>query len=102
LGTVIEIQGHNTYFCLRGEEISINKIAKIVIDLLSSKVRVAHRFPRPHDVRRHFADISKAKKILKFEPKINIQDGIKKYLEHLNTTEIDFKAAMKQIPERNW
>lgn len=86
----------------RGCEVSINEIAKIIIELLDSKTHINYRPSRPHDVKRHFADISKAKKLLKFEPKINIQDGIKKYLEHLNTTGIDFKAALKQIPERNW
>lgn len=85
-----------------GEEVSINEIAKIIIELLGSKVSITYQPSRPKDVRRHYADISKAKKILKFHPKVNIKQGIKEYLEYLNTTGIDFKTVLKQIPERNW
>lgn len=86
----------------RGEEININDLAKIIIRTLNSKVDVVHKSIRPNDVKRHFADISKAKRILNFKPKINITNGIKIYIEHLYDSEIDFKAALKEIPERNW
>ncbi|MDO8657387.1 MAG: GDP-mannose 4,6-dehydratase, partial [Candidatus Levybacteria bacterium] len=85
-----------------GKEITINKIAKIIIELLNSKIRVKYQPSRPKDVKRHYADISKAKKILNFKPEIDIGKGIKMYLEYLNTTGINFKTILKKIPERNW
>jgi len=36
---------------------------------------------RPGDVKRHLADISKARRLLKFRPEVCIEDGIGKYIE---------------------
>lgn len=85
-----------------GKEVSINKIAKIIIESLNSKTHVAFQSMRPKDVKRHYADISKAKKILHFQPKIDIKKGIKMYLEYLENTGVNFKAILNKIPERNW
>lgn len=85
-----------------GKEISINKIAGILIELLKSKAGIIHLSSRPKDVRRHYADISKAKRILSFYPEVNIKKGVKKYIEYLDSSGVDFKAVLKQIPERNW
>ncbi|OGD93678.1 hypothetical protein A2697_01680 [Candidatus Curtissbacteria bacterium RIFCSPHIGHO2_01_FULL_41_44] len=85
-----------------GEEISINRIAHIVIKLVGNKVKILHQSVRPHDVRRHFADISRARKLLRFTPKINIEKGIKLYLKYLEENKFDFKKALNDLPERNW
>lgn len=67
----------------RGEEVSIKRIAKIVLDLTGMKDRIKPIFEkeRPGDVRRHWADISKARKLLNFKPKVSIEEGIKRYIE---------------------
>jgi len=67
----------------RGEEVSVKRIAEIVLDLteMSDKIEPLFAKPRPGDVRRHFADISKARKLLNFEPKVSIEEGIQKYIE---------------------
>lgn len=85
-----------------GKEININKIAEILIELLKSKVKIIYDSPRPKDVKRHYANISKAKRILNFHPEISIKEGIKKYLKYLDSNGTNFKAVLKQIPERNW
>lgn len=85
-----------------GEEVTINRVAKIIINLLNSKVSVIHTSVRPHDVQRHAADITKAKKMLKFKPKITIENGIRLYINYLEKSGINFKEALKEIPERNW
>lgn len=72
-----------------GEEVSINEIAKHVIENLNSNLQPQYCNPRPGDVLRHYSDISKAKKILNFQPKINIKEGIKLYLNWLSNQEID-------------
>ena len=40
-----------------------------------------YKKPRPGDVSRHLADISYARKILGYKPKILLDEGIRKYLE---------------------
>jgi len=67
----------------RGEEVSINRIAEIVLDLTGMKDKIEPVFEkeRPGDVRRHLADISKARKLLNFEPKVSIEEGIQRYID---------------------
>lgn len=55
----------------------INTIAKV----LNVKPKI-EQFPmQPGDVDRTFADISKAKKLIKYEPKTSFEDGIKKFIQ---------------------
>lgn len=67
----------------RGEEVSIKRIAEIVLDLTGMKGEVEPIFKkeRPGDIRRHFADNSKARQLLNFEPQVPIEEGIKRYIE---------------------
>lgn len=67
----------------RGEEVSVKRISEIVLDLteMKGKVKPIFREERPGDVRRHFADVSKARKLLHFEPKVSIEEGIRRYIE---------------------
>ncbi|MBI2672549.1 GDP-mannose 4,6-dehydratase [Candidatus Woesearchaeota archaeon] len=60
-----------------GREISINYLIELIKKEFNYKGEVTYGPERPGDVRRHFADISLAKKILGFEPSVKIEDGIK-------------------------
>ena len=86
----------------RGHEVTINDVAKTIIKQLNNEVKITYVSPRPSDVRRHFDDITKAKKILNFMPKISIEEGLEMYLAYLENEKIDFKTALKPVPERNW
>jgi len=62
--------------------ITVNKLAAIMKEVCRKEhLRVDHTDPRPGDIRDSFADIKKANKILKFEPKYDIQSGLKDYIE---------------------
>lgn len=73
-----------------GREISINEIANKVLRVLKSNLKVEHTSPRPGDVRRHLANVRKAKKILGFTPLYSFEEGLKKtwdwYSKKLLTT----------------
>lgn len=86
----------------KGEEVSIGEIARIVIKETKSASAINYKPQRPHDVERHYADITKAKKILGFKPKINIQEGIRLYIKHLEDSKFNFKKALQELPEKNW
>lgn len=86
----------------KGEEVSIKKIAQIITKLTGSKSKIKYMPARPHDVKKHFSDNSKAKKILSFEPKIGIEQGIGLYINNLEKTKFDFKKALNNLPEKNW
>jgi UDP-glucose 4-epimerase len=61
-----------------GTEYSVNEIAELVIKYASSNknLKPIHVDPRPTEVQRLFADISKAKNVLNFQPTIEFERGI--------------------------
>ena len=71
----------------QGKEVTIEKMAKLTIkkymELTDKKIpiKLLHKKPRKGDVRRHCADISKARKILGYQPKTSLEEGIKRFLE---------------------
>ncbi len=67
-----------------GREVSINDLAGTLLDLLGSELEAVHVEPRPDEVMRLKADISKARS-LGFNPKIKIEDGLKMYLDWFRT-----------------
>lgn len=90
------------YNIARGKEITINEIAKLVLKVTESDSKIDHLKPRPGDVRRHYADINKAKKDLGFEPKIDIKDGLLKYYKWFIKRHLDTDKLLKLYEEKNW
>ncbi len=86
----------------RSEEISIKRIAELVIQICSKflerKLNLDPKYSasRIGDVRRHHADISKAKKLLGFEPKVDIVQGLTSFIEwYLQTHHKQIKVLKK-------
>jgi UDP-glucose 4-epimerase len=70
----------------RGQEVSIRRIADLVLAALGQpQLGVVHDTARPGDVRRHFADIRRAQRLLDFAPTVSIEAGIPLYVEWLRT-----------------
>ncbi|WP_148686660.1 GDP-mannose 4,6-dehydratase [Candidatus Nitrosocosmicus hydrocola] len=61
-----------------GTEKSVNEIAELTIKYAGAgeNLKAIHVDPRPTEVQRLFADISKAKELLDFSPKIQFEQGI--------------------------
>ncbi len=66
-----------------GERISLNSVLYLAGELLGITVEADYREPRPGDVRDSLADISKARQLLGYEPKINFRAGLTRTLEAL-------------------
>jgi len=60
-----------------GREITINYLIDLIKKEFNYKGKIIHGQERPGDVRRHFADISLAKKLINYEPKVKFEEGIK-------------------------
>ncbi|MBI4670246.1 MAG: GDP-mannose 4,6-dehydratase [Chloroflexi bacterium] len=87
----------------RGQDVNLRDLAQIVLDTLpDSQSAIEYQAPRPGDVLRHFADISKAKRVLGFEPKIEIRQGVKRYVDWLMRSEFDPREMLSQEKLRNW
>jgi nucleoside-diphosphate-sugar epimerase len=57
---------------------------------------------RPGDVQDHFANILKAKTVFGFSPRINIEEGLKKYINWLDSKNVNYFKMLKDTEETNW
>jgi UDP-glucose 4-epimerase len=64
-----------------GKEISINRLAATIAELMGVDGKFVHARPRPGDVRQHWADISMARNLLGFEPRVDFREGMKRTVE---------------------
>jgi UDP-glucose 4-epimerase len=60
----------------RGERVSINRLAELVIKLVGNSVEPVHEEPRPGDIKHSLADISKARQF-GYNPKYNLEEGLR-------------------------
>ena len=66
--------------CATGTQTSIDRLANIIIELRGEDMKPIYEAPRKGDIKESYADISKAMKILGYEPKIKLKDGLKDML----------------------
>jgi len=87
-----------------GKEVSIKQVADIIIKLLKKDgyLKPTYMDARPGDVRRHYADISKAGKILDFQPQIGIEEGIEQYINWIKEQNWDLEHLKKTEVVINW
>src|SRR4029078_1198610 len=87
----------------RGEEVSGNEIARLVLEACGrSDIRPEPGPERPADVRRHYADITRARTELGFEPQVAIADGIRKYVSWFRATFPDPSELLPREQAYNW
>ncbi|MBE5728109.1 NAD-dependent epimerase/dehydratase family protein [Candidatus Parvarchaeota archaeon] len=58
------------------KEISIIDLANLIINKTNSKSKVTHLRPREEDPKRRAADITEARKLLNWEPKVDLSRGL--------------------------
>jgi UDP-glucose 4-epimerase len=87
----------------RGEEVSVNAIARLVLDTCGRADLAPETGPeRPADVRRHYADISRARRELGFDPAVGIAEGIRRYVGWFRRTFPDPSALLPREQAYNW
>ncbi len=64
-----------------GESITILILANMISDLMGSNLKPVFAPPRKGDIKHSKANIQRAKKILGFEPQINLRSGIRRIIE---------------------
>ncbi len=63
------------------QEITVEDLAKKVIELTGSKSKIIHKDARPDDPFRRSADTSLAKKLIGFNPKVGLEEGLLKTIK---------------------
>jgi len=59
-----------------GHHVSVNQIVRIINRLLGKSIAPRYEPPRPGDVRHSWADITRARRLIGFEPKIGFEQGL--------------------------
>ncbi len=82
---VSEKKATGVYNCATGREISINKLAEMIKELSGKDVPIMHDKPRDGDIRRSYADITRARN-LGFEPHTNLKEDLRRFFfsENIN------------------
>jgi len=64
-----------------GERISLNKLIDLLEEILGVEANVYYTAFRPGDVRHSLADITLARRLLAYEPKIMVKDGLRRTVD---------------------
>ena len=64
-----------------GDEVSVNDLAALIRDIVGSDLAPRHGPPRAGDVRHSLADISKAQRLLGYEPVVSFREGLEQVVE---------------------
>ncbi len=71
-------KAEGVYNCGTGRETSINELARIIAELSGREIKIIHDKPREGDIRKSYANISKAREI-GYKPKTNLKEDLKNY-----------------------
>lgn len=79
IGTVLSLKpmGYQVINLGSDKPISVNNCISLIEQNLDKSAETRYHPSHPADVKNTWADISKAKELLSWEPRINIRDGIK-------------------------
>lgn len=64
-----------------GKSITVSELANMVLEIFDMDVPVQYMPERPGDIKYSCSDISKARKILGFEPKVSLREGLMEFAE---------------------
>jgi nucleoside-diphosphate-sugar epimerase len=66
-----------------GAPASVNRLADTIGTLLGTPVQKEHLPSRPGDIRDSWADLSKAERLLGYRPGVDLDEGLRRTVEHL-------------------
>ena len=63
-----------------GKPTSIDELAKTLLELADVDLEICYEKPRAGDIKHSYGNITKARKVLGYEPKVSLKDGLLKLL----------------------
>lgn len=86
-----------------GREVSVARIAELLAELVTGERVVPLRAaPRPGDVQRHYADTTKARRLLGFAPTVDIETGLRRTVEWFRAQDIAARVSADAAGAPNW
>jgi UDP-glucose 4-epimerase len=86
----------------RGEEVTIRRLAELLAKAIDPTLVPELTEARPADVRRHWADVSRARAQLGFTAEVAIEAGLDRYLGWFREAYPDPTACLRDEVVRNW
>jgi UDP-glucuronate 4-epimerase len=74
-------RGFEIYNLGESQTTSLKELIGLIEEALGKKAKVEMLEPQPGDVSITYADITKAKRMLGYQPKVNMEEGIKRFIE---------------------
>ena len=104
LGLENDQANFNVYNVGTGEQVNVLQIAHTLVNLYRSavSVNVTGNF-RMGDIRHNYADLTKIRKDLNFRPEYQFEQGMSKFVEWVNSQEVEeskYLNSIKELKER--
>ncbi len=93
---------NETYNLGSENEITVNELAKLILQLTNSSSEIIHIEPRPGDVLRLFSDSSKAFNEFEISHEIDFEKGIKNLIMYYSNSDKDLNEMLKEDIIKNW
>lgn len=75
---------NQTYNCACGKRTTLNELVEIISKITNKQLKINYKPERKGDVKHSLASIEKANKLLGYTPDIQINEGLKRTIEHLS------------------
>ena len=81
LSVIHHHKGFEVYNLGESQTTSLKELIKLIEGALGKKAMIEMLEPQPGDVSVTYADVSKAKRMLKYQPKVKMEEGIRRFVE---------------------
>jgi len=81
LGVIDFHKGFEIYNLGESQTTSLTELIRFIEEAFGKKAKVEMLEPQPGDVSVTYADITKAKQILKYQPRVKMEEGIKRFVD---------------------
>ena len=86
-----------------GSELTVNDLARTVAEIAGRPdAAIVHDEPRPGDVLRLYADMSQARSLLGYEPRIPLAEGLQQLLSWYGAQNVSPEELLRDEVIRNW
>ena len=99
---VVPAAGGQVLNLARGEEVTIRRLAELLAKAIDPTLPPEFTEARPADVRRHWADVGRARAQLGFTAHVGIEEGLGRYLAWFRAAYPDPAACLRDEVVRNW
>ena len=80
MGAVRHLQGFDIFNLGESRTISLRELVSLIEEVLGKKADIEELPEQPGDVPITYADISKARRLLGYDPQVGIEEGIERFV----------------------